>query len=399
MELILQAGARLEVLHEGGTWVSGVRDAIAQPRLNAEFAPARWLRLRSGWGRTAKVPPLGRLSPASQFFDLVNVNWYANDPAERLAVLTTFLVDPTNPDLGMAVGTKAEAGIEVGMGASVLSLVGFRERIEGAVGIRPEPGWLPRDRFRLADSIPGTGRPPQLVEPPIGADTIPLMVQRPANNTEIRTEGIEVVALLPEIPRLRLRVQAQASWLHTRQEKSDLDFGTASRFQEFQVSPNIPRIPYYENPVRVGRQVLATYRVVHHQPRVGLVITATVQHNLHDENRTEAATDTLAFIGYLTRDGQLTEVPGELRTLPEYADLRRGRAAFTSEQSAPGDWFMNLQVSKTLPLDGRLSFWAFNALDRRGYYGEFGTAARLYPATRFGMELVLPPRALFGGRL
>lgn len=394
----LQAGLRMELLHEGGTWLSGARDAVLQPRLNAELAPARWLRLRGGWGRTAKVPPLGRLWPAAQYYDLVNVNWYANDPAERLAVLTTFVVDPTNPELGFAVGTKAEAGVELGMGASVLSVVGFRERVDGGVGVRPEPGWLPRERFQLSDSLPGSGRPPQLIEPAFRVDTVPLMVHRPVNNTEIRSEGVEVVAMLPEIPRLRLRVQAQASWLRTRQERSDLDFGSLARFREFQAGENIARIPYWEGPVRLGRQVLATYRLIHHQPRVGLVITGTIQHNFRDENRVEAATDTLAFAGYLTRDARVVAVPPEQRSTPEFADLRRPRSGFFLEQSAPPDWFLNLQVSKTLALDGRLSFWAFNAFDRRGHYAEGGVAARLYPATRFGLEVVLPPRALLGGR-
>ncbi len=394
----LQAGLRLEVLHDGDTWASGARDAVFQPRLNAELSPLNWLRLRSGWGRTAKVPALGRLWPAPRYYDLVNVNWYADDPAERLAVLTTFIVDPTNPDLGFSVGNKLEAGIEIGRGATSVAVVGFRERVDGAVGLRPEPNWLPLDRYQLTDSIAGTGRPPEVIDPPFRTDTIPILVQRPSNNTELTTEGVEITALLPEIPWIRLRMVAVGAWVRTRQERTDLDFGSATQFRDFQHSATMQRIPYWDGPVREGKQVLATYRLVHHQPRVGLVITAAIQHNFREETRQEAATDTLAFRGYLTRAGEVVEVPPEQRGLPEYADLRRPRSAFVVDQSAPPDWFMNLQVTKTLPVGGRLTFWAYNALDRRGYYAEAGVAPRLYPPTRFGLEVQVAPGAILGGR-
>ena len=56
---------------------------------------------------------------------------------------------------------------------------------------------------------------------------------------------------------------------------------------------------------------------------------------------------------------------------------------------------MSVQVSKTLPLDGRLNFWAFNLLDRRGIRGGvLGVQSRIYPAVRVGLEVTLPVRAL-----
>jgi hypothetical protein len=45
-------------------------------------------------------------------------------------------------------------------------------------------------------------------------------------------------------------------------------------------------------------------------------------------------------------------------------------------------------VSKTLPLDGRLNFWAFNLLDRRG------VGSRPYWPVRVGLEVAMPARAL-----
>jgi hypothetical protein len=397
MQLNVQAGVRLDVLHDGDWWTSGSRDAQFQPRLNAELAVQPWLRLRAGWGRVAKIPALGRLYPAPTYYDLVNVNWFANDPAERLAVLTTFIGDATNEDLGLSVATKAEAGFEADIGRSSLSLVAYRERVRGAAGLRPEPGFLLRDRYDLEST--GPGQPPRLIEPPVGADTVPILLNRPANNTEIRSSGVELTALLPEIRALRTRFQVQAAWTETEQRTSDLEFGGATRYRDFQLSPAQIRIPYWEARARNGRGVLANYRIIHQQPDLGLVLTAWVQHNVSDRVWDIGGTDTLSFAGYLTRDARLVPVSPEQRTDPEFADLRRTRTGLVIDQrTTPADWMMGLQVSKTLPLDGRLSFWAFNALDRQGYFIEADVNPRLYASRRFGLELTLPGDAFFGRR-
>jgi hypothetical protein len=393
--LRIQAGVRLDVLHEGGTWVTGARDAVLQPRINAELGLTEWLRLRAGWGRVAKIPPLGMLHPAPDYYDLVNVNHYTTDPAERLAVLTTFIRDPTNPALGFSVARKAEAGVEMVLGGSALSVVVHSEKILGAVGLHPEPSYLLRDRYALEATAPG--QPPRVLEPPVGADTIPILVQRPTNNTDIATRGVEITAQFPEIRALRTRVQILAAATETDQVNHDLEFGGAARYQEFQLATTHRRIPYWEARERNGRSILANYRLIHQQPDLGLVITAWVQHNISDRVWDVGGTDTLSWGGYLTRDGQLVPVPRERRPDPEFSDLRRARSGLVTEiRTTPADWMAGVQVSKSLPLEGRLTFWAFNALDRRGYQLEVDVHPRFYPSRRFGMELTLPARALAG---
>ena len=131
---------------------------------------------------------------------------------------------------------------------------------------------------------------------------------------------------------------------------------------------------------------------------MGLVITAAIQHNIADRVWDQGGTDTLSFAGYMTRSGQLVPVPPDQRTDPQYADLRRQRTGlFIDQRTTPADWLMSLQVAKTLPFEGRLSFWAFNAFDRRGYFIEPNVEARLYNSTRFGLELTLPLGSVLAG--
>jgi hypothetical protein len=55
-------------------------------------------------------------------------------------------------------------------------------------------------------------------------------------------------------------------------------------------------------------------------------------------------------------------------------------------------------VSKTLPLDGRLSFYAFNAFDRLGNFGDRTTVGRINPPLRYGLEVTIPLGLRWGGR-
>ena len=67
-------------------------------------------------------------------------------------------------------------------------------------------------------------------------------------------------------------------------------------------------------------------------------------------------------------------------------------------RTTPADWMMGLQVAKTLPFGGRLSFWAFNAFDRRGFFIQGDVEPRYYPSTRFGLELTMPLGSVMGGK-
>jgi hypothetical protein len=387
----LQAGLRLDLLHRGSR-ISGVQDAVFQPRANLELAPWSWLRFRGGVGRTAKSPTLGQLYPAPQYFDVVNLNWFSPDPAERLAILTTFIRDPANPELGFTRAWKREAGFELGGGRSgAFGLVYFHDYIDGAIGYRPEPGYLVRDLYDLADSTLGLGVQPPVITPPTRADTVPILLDVPANVLTLDNKGFELTATLPTIRPLGLQLQVQAALVETRFESDAVDFGRL--FRDFQVSGSDPRSPYWTSIVQTAERAIFTYRLVYHQPALGLVVTGVVQHIPHEVSEDLAATDTLSFSGYITRTGELVPVPPERRGDPEYADLRVERAGVSAvRDSTAADWMASLQVRKTLPAGGQLSFYAFNVFDR------LGRLDRTYPSLRFGIELSMPLGGLLGMR-
>ena len=390
MLLNLQAGVRADLLHRGETWFSGTRDVAWQPRLNLEIAPTSWFRLRAGAGRLAKSPSLGELSPATDYYDVINVNYFANVPEERLAVLTTFLFDPGNPDLGYAVADRAEGGFEVGFGGGTnVSFTAFADRTSNGVGIRPEATFITRERFDLINAVPGSGQPPTFVEPAASVDSIPVLIERPANNVALRSSGFEVTADFEEIPVLRTRIALQGAFVKSSLLKDGIEF--APSFRDFQVNERELRAPYYESVRRTGERFLLNTRIIHQLPEVGLVVTGTIQHTLREIRRNVGGTDTLAFVGYITRTGVLVPIPAEERARPEYADIRVPRTGvLATPQKGAVDWMFSLQVSKSLPGNGRLSFYAFNAFDRVGRFGSGTVTPRVFQPNRFGLEVMMP---------
>ncbi len=388
-----QAGMRLDVLHEGGWWIGGARDAVAQPRLNLELSPRRWLRLRTGAGLTAKQPGMAELFPAPQWFDVVNVNWYPPDPRERLAVLTTSIVDPGNPSLGYATALKREAGFELDLGTSgaALTVTAFREDTRGGIAWEPSPLFLPRARFVLSDTTIGSGRPPTWSPTASAIDTVPILVDVPRNLNEVRNSGIEWTLSLPELEGIRTRAEISGAATVSRLQNDAIDIGPYSRVAQFQQDGRQQRAPYWRGDSQKGERTLATTRLIHHQPRLGLVLTATVQHYFHERTVQGGATDTLGWSGYITRTGTIVPVPGSERSAAQYRDLRQPRQGLASiPASPPSDWFLSVQLTKSVLRSGRLSFYAFNTLDRLGQPSTNGRAARLFPRSRFGLEATLP---------
>lgn len=394
----VQGGLRVDALHEPSRWASAPRSVVLQPRLNTEFAPWRWLSLRAGAGRMAKAPSVNSLFPQPDFYDVVNVNYFANDPAERLTVLTTYVFDPSNPSLGHATLDRAEASVDVRVGGAFVSITGYTDELRGGFGAQPTPSYVLRDIYTLTNANPGSGQPPDYVtDPPERTDTLPVLVSRAANNVTQRSSGIELTADLPEIRRIRTRVALQGAFSTSELYQDRIEL--PSSFPAFQRETTLARIPFYGSFLRTGSLGLLTTRITHHQPDAGLIITVVVQHTLHQERQNVGDTDSTAFRGYLTRDGTLVPVPAADRDDPQYADLRIPRPLGTQVLRSEPDWLLSLQVAKSLPLGGRFSFYAFNALDRTGQFPSGSIVPNVFPPTRFGVELTMPFGPLLpGGR-
>jgi hypothetical protein len=216
-------------------------------------------------------------------------------------------------------------------------------------------------------------------------------MQRVANS------GVEWTLSLPEWSAIQTRLELKGAWTVSHLTNDAKYLGQSPQVTSFQLDSLQKRIPYWLGTNERGERALTTARIIHHQPALGLVLTGTIQYYIKENSVQEGAIDTLAWSGYVTRTGAFAPVPAAQRTDAQFKDLRRQRVGLIRIPASPApDWIFSLQVAKSVFDQGRLSFYAFNALDRVGKPATAGQGARLFPRLRFGVELTIPlgPRAV-----
>jgi hypothetical protein len=388
------AGRRMEV-GAGFRWdnldpvglTSGRFGTELQPRVNASVEVVDGVRVRAGAGRAAKAPPLAYLHPGPRYFDLVNLNYFAQDPAERLLILTTRVVKPSNEGARAFTADKWEAGVDLRRGRISSSLVYFDERTRGAYGWDRELVVIPVDRFGVTDTP--EGRPPVITPDPVRVDTFYSAYDVPSATRDIRSSGVEFTLELPEWERLRTSLVFNGGWTATRVDSRARSVDAGAFF--FSSSPPA-RVGVYRTDGSEGDRFVTAARFVHRAPDVGLLLSALVQTVWWDRRR---ATGVDPFpLGFVDRAGDFNPLTPEAARIPGNADLvRQPSESYLARDNPPPLWLMNLRLSKTLPAGLEMSFFANNVMASRPLYENprTGGFVQRNPPLFFGVELVARP--------
>jgi outer membrane receptor protein involved in Fe transport len=141
----------------------------ADPRINAGFTfpkfsicglPA-FIRLSTGWGMHTKNPTMEQLFPDKVYMDLVELNYYHDNPDYRRIRLMTYIRDTHNPELKPARNKKWELSADVNIGGHRLSVTYFRENMTS--GFRSQSSYSPYSYKRYdvsgIDASTLTGQP------------------------------------------------------------------------------------------------------------------------------------------------------------------------------------------------------------------------------------------------
>ena len=119
-------------------------------------------KLHGGYGVTTKAPTLLHLYPNPAYFDLVNYNYYAPKPEERLIMVTTSVLDTQNNDLVVAKNIKQEIGFDYSLKNIELSVTAFQEKLKNGYSFYNQIVFIPVDIFE-AREFP-IGQPPILLQ-------------------------------------------------------------------------------------------------------------------------------------------------------------------------------------------------------------------------------------------
>ncbi|MGF1925965.1 MAG: TonB-dependent receptor domain-containing protein, partial [Bacteroidia bacterium] len=361
-EINFNAGLRYDNVQPTNPFKGDYGNILA-PRLNLAVETMKNLRLKAGYGITAKAPTLSYMYPGNRYFDLVNYNYYAANPAERLVIISTVVMDTKNEELQSFKSNKFEVGLDYEHKGLIGYLTGFRETVTGAFGTDRKVVPLLVAKYD-ATSFP-SGQPPVLGTTPVRYDPFFAALDITSNNRRIRNTGFEFQFDTPPIQQLNTSFNFTGAWIETV-SYDDGDAVDASRAVFSNTVPN--RIPIYRSGFgNRGERFNTSLRFITRIPNLRFLVSGLVQTIWKDSNRN---LDLSPYpIGYLDRLGNITYLSPIQAQDDQYKDLRRhiaGTAAATN--FPPPQWLFNLRVTKEFKSGSGLSFYINNLLSDRGNY-------------------------------
>ena len=356
-----------------------------QPRVNAALDLTSSLRARVGWGRAAKAPPLSILYPGPRYFDLVNFNYFAQDPAERLLIVTTRVVEPSNEGASSYTSDKLETALQWARGGVRAEATLYREQTRGAWGWDRELVVFPLDRFGIVETP--SGAPPVLTPEPVRQDTLFSAYDVPRPTRDILNRGFEFDLALPEWSRTGTSVSLSGAWTRTTSENRSRSINTQAFYATSSTPPD--RVGIYPSDGFEGERISTSLRVIQRLPEVGMVVSGHVQ-TVWRERRQVIDVATLPT-GFVDRTGREVSLSPEAAASPEFEDLRRSvTEGYQALDDPPALWLMNMRLSKSLPSELELAFFVNNVLASRPLHENprTGGLVQRNPPLFFGVEIV-----------
>lgn len=361
---VVQAGVRLDNVQPGRVGpVAPFRPSLGlvpAPRLNVAFETLPGVFLRAGYGLTVKAPTLDVLFPGPRFFDLVNVNYFANNPAERLLLMTTRVIDPGNTRLRPFQSRKWEVGLDGDYRGFSGAVSLFHEETTGAFGTNRLVQPYPLARYGIAATP--VGQPPVLTPQPIRVDTVFVGYDLPVANRRFTNRGVEFSLLTPDWKAIRTAFQLNGAWIQSNAFDDGI-FVDADRAYTGQTVPR--RVAIYQSAAnRSAARLNTSLRLIHRVPALGLVISGLWQTIWTNTSRSEPLNP--YAIGYLDRRGIATYLTPEQSQSAEFADLRRAiNVQLEIPFEPPPLHLFNLRVTKEWVRGYGFSFFANNVVGHR----------------------------------
>ncbi|MCD0489827.1 TonB-dependent receptor [Pedobacter sp. MC2016-14] len=388
--LNIQAGLRYDNVQPTGPWGSDVGKILA-PRINLSYEIIKRLNLRAGYGITAKAPTLLYLYPQNAYFDLLNLNYYSENPAERLVIVTTRVYDSKNANLKIATNNKAELGFDFSfLQNKRLTVTAYSEKIKNGYSFNTtfeSVKMVGIDQYGVS-STP-VGQPPVLNPVPVSVQRYALTFNTPDNNIQTKNKGLEFDLDMGRFDAIRTSFVFNGACMDTRTENTS--YYILARQTGANSSGSVPF--YAQGRGNAYSRASTTLRIIHNIPQVRLIVTLAAQTIWRDQND---------YIGYESlpvglismTTGQrtwLTEAERNSSAIVNNPDLNLNvQPQYAITESWKPLWLFNLRLTKEMGKAISFSFFANNVLMDRPleestrWSGQF---SRRNPTLFFGSEL------------
>ncbi len=358
-----ELGVRLDRLAVGRG-----RSHVIGPRFNHRMELASRLSLHFGAGIMAKMPTLSTIYRGKQFVDIISLNHFANDPRERLGIVTTRVFDLDNEQLRPYRSRKAEVGLSWEDDGSSYVITAFQETTTEAFGDRIDLQSIEYPIYGVRDRP--QGQPPVLYPDPVRHARFLAAVHRRVNAQYIINRGVEYALAFPELPAIRTTVFVNGLVGYSRNHDDGI---AVSPYHLAQQTPDTEFIPVFEtNEGTHNLRANTSLRAVHHIPRIGFVFSVLWQAVWRESFRFQALSP--YPVGLVTRIGDY--VPLSPEEAASDAMKAYHRALNLTPSALPPLHLVNLRATKEWKGRARFSFFVNNLLNSRPLHRDGRTSLR-----------------------
>jgi hypothetical protein len=215
-----------------GTSLASLSNAYAMqgkvyfdPRINAEWRfPAFNLgqlplkiTLTGAWGKLSRMPVAWQLYPDLEYYDIIELNYYSQNPDLRRLYVMTQIEDHTNYNLKPAETRKKEVGIKASVGKAKLSLTAFDEKMTNGFLFSKRFVSYTYKKYDAGSVSPeGLSAPPDLSLFDYDQASELFEYKQSVNGALVRKKGIEYRLELPRWKALNSKVTIDGAWFKTR---------------------------------------------------------------------------------------------------------------------------------------------------------------------------------------
>jgi outer membrane receptor for ferrienterochelin and colicin len=369
-EINIHTGLRLDNIQPLNP-IQGKFGNVLAPRINLAVETIKNLRVKAGYGLTSKAPTLSYIYPGNRYFDLVNFNYYAANPAERLVIITTVVFDTNNENLKSYTSRKFEAGLDYEHSGFFGYITAFKELSKGAYGTNREVTALGVTKYKPLE-LPA-GKPPVLDPIPLRVDQFYAAYDITANNRRIENTGIEFQFDTPRLTSINTSFNFTGAFIRT----ISYDNGNAVDANRAVFSNVIPnRIPIFKSGFgNEGERFNTSLRFDTRIPQLRFLLSGLVQTIWTNSNRNMNLSP--FPIGYVDRLGNLVYLSESEAQQSQYGDLKRAlNATLQNRDLAPALWLLNLRLTKEFRNKSSLAFYVNNVPGDQGRY--YNTVSQTY---------------------
>ncbi len=373
---LLKLGARYDYMIE--------KYHLLSPRLSLSAKYFDKFRIRAAYGLSYKAPSMLQLNPAPAYFDIINLNHYANDEARRLAVVTTYIHQPQNGYLKPSRGETFEGGFDFEHKDWNFRATIFQKKITNGITSNGILKTFEKEIWEVKEDYPDSQ---PLVGPTGNSIYVSSKMNTYVNAFKSKTTGLELSAQFPKVKATNTRFSLSGSYLKTNSHRDFPSVKSSGSLTGSQAN----RYGVYETPSYNSYICRSNLTVIQHIPEIKMMVTFTGEANWINKKEV-GSYPSIYPLAYYEKTGEYVEIPQENRSNEEFSDLFNSDNRY---KSTPDPTYFNfhLQVRKETKQGHSFSFYANNFMWYNPSYIDKNSKTRVYQNAKvtfgFGMNFKL----------